>query len=149
MEYAGKSGRIAVFAFCSACVALAITFGLYYLTDYTRKKKKGSATDVFKSSSKVRGHESATSFEVELELAEILKANGHGEFTRGTISSLLELLERVEDHMLEKLLVALLNCSAFTTNQVVCPPPPTHPHSRRGLPIKMTGVLVGNFEKNL
>ena len=114
----GKGGRIILFAFCSAFAALAVTFSLYYLIDHKRNRIKGSTTDVLGSLSKHHEEKTQTSFAVELELKEILKANGHGEFTKGTISKLLGLLERVEDHMLEKLLVALLNCSAFTTNQV-------------------------------
>lgn len=119
MESTGKTARVVLFAVCSACAALALTFGLYYLREYEGKKKKGRSTNVFESLLKARGNESGSSFAIDRELTEILKENGHGELTKGTISSLLELLEKVEDHMLEKLLVALLNCSAFTTNQVI------------------------------
>lgn len=119
MESPGKAARIAVFAFCSACAALTLAISLYYLRDYKKNRKKLSVPNILDSTRKVREDKSAGSFAVELELAEILKENGHGEFTKGTISSLLEMLERVDDCMLEKLLVALLNCSAFTTNQVL------------------------------
>lgn len=115
-----KTARIVVFAVCSACAAFAVAFSLYYLRDHKRNRKKESVPNI--SNSKVREEKDASSFGVELKLEEILKENGHGEFTKGTISSLLGMLERVEDHMLEKLLVALLNCSAFTTNQVICRP---------------------------
>ena len=113
----GKGARFLAFAFCSVA-ALAVTIGLYYLKDYKRNRKKGRNADVLDPSMKVQEEERPVSFAVELELAEILKENGHGEFSKGTIFSLLGMLERVEDNMLEKLLVALLNCSAFTTNQV-------------------------------
>lgn len=119
MEATRKTTRIVLFGVCAACAALAITFGIYYLREYKGKKKKGSITDVFESLHKLREDDSGSSFVIKQELAEILNENGHGEFTKGTMASLLELLEKVEDHMLEKLLVALLNCSAFTTNQVV------------------------------
>lgn len=109
----GKGARFLAFAFCSVA-ALAVTIGLYYLKDYKRNRKKGRNADVLDPSMKVQEEERP----VSLELAEILKENGHGEFSKGTIFSLLGMLERVEDNMLEKLLVALLNCSAFTTNQV-------------------------------
>lgn len=118
MESPGKVARIAVFAFCSACAALTVAISLYYLRDYKKTRKKGSVQHILDSTRKICEEERAGSFAVELELAEILKENGHGEFTKGTISSLLGMLERVDDCMLEKLLVALLNCSAFTTNQV-------------------------------
>ena len=123
MEATGKTTRIVLFGVCSACAALAITFGIYYLREYKGKKEKGSITDVFESLHKLREDDSSSSFVIKQELAEILNENGHGEFTKGTMASLLELLEKVEDHMLEKLLVALLNCSAFTTNQVVVAKP--------------------------
>ena len=115
MESAGKSPRLFVFALCSACAALALAISLYYTRDYRKKRKKGSTSNILDSIGKCEG---PSSFGEELELAEILKDNGRGEFRKGTISSLLGMLERVDDVMLEKLLVALLNCSAFTTNQV-------------------------------
>ena len=115
MESAGKSTRVFVFAFCSACAALALAISLYYTRDYKKNRKKGSTSNILDSTGKC---DEPCSFGEELELAEILKENGRGEFRKGTISSLLGMLERVDDLMLEKLLVALLNCSAFTTNQV-------------------------------
>jgi len=115
MESAGKSARVLVFAFCSACAAVALAISLYYARDYKKKRKKGSTPSVLDSTGK---REELSSFGEELGLAEILKDNGRGEFGKGTISSLLGMLERVDDLMLEKLLAALLNCSAFTTNQV-------------------------------
>ena len=118
MEDGGRGARIIAFAFCSAIAAFAVTISVYYLRNYKRNRKKGSYTGIFNPSSTVHEVKSLTSSAVELDLAKILKENGHGEFAKGTISSLLGMLEKVEDHMLEKLLVALLNCSAFTTNQV-------------------------------
>ena len=115
MEFAGKSGRVLVFVFCSACAALALAISLYYARDYKEKRKKGSNSNIEDWTEKC---EEPSSFVEELELPEILKENGRGQFRKGTISSLLGMLERVDDLMLEKLLVALLNCSAFTTNQV-------------------------------
>ena len=117
MELPRKAAKIAVFAFCSACAALTLAFSVYYLTDYSKNRKKDP--NILFPPSKIREEKIAGSFALELELAEILKENGHGEFTKGTISSLLGMLDRVDDSMLEKLLVALLNCSAFTTNQVI------------------------------
>ena len=117
MESAGKSARVVVFVVCSACAALAVAISLYYTRDYKKKRKKGSTSNILDSTGKC---EEPSSFGEELELAEILKQNGRGEFRKGTISSLLGMLERVDDLMLEKLLIALLNCSAFTTNQVRC-----------------------------
>lgn len=117
MESAGKGARVLVFAFCSACAALAVAISLYYTRDYKKNRKKGSIPNISDPPRKCE-EPSASSFAEELELAEILKENGRGEFRKGTISSLLRMLERVDDLMLEKLLVALLNCSAFTTNQV-------------------------------
>lgn len=118
MEDGGRGARIIALAFCSAIAAFAVTISVYYLRNYKRNRKKGSCTGIFNPSSTVHEVKSLTSSAVELDLAKILKENGHGEFAKGTISSLLGMLEKVEDHMLEKLLVALLNCSAFTTNQV-------------------------------
>lgn len=115
----GKATRVVVFAFCSACAALAVALSLYYMRDYKRNRKKGSVPNILDSTLKEREDNTESSFAVELELAEILKENGHGEFTKGTISSLLGMLERVDDRMLERFLVVLLNCSAFTTNQVL------------------------------
>lgn len=115
MDSTGRSARVLVFALCSACAAVALAVSLYYARDYKKKRKKGSTSNILDSSGKC---EEPSSFGAELELAEILTENGRGEFEKGTISSLLEMLERVDDLMLEKLLVALLNCSAFTTNQV-------------------------------
>ena len=115
MESAGKSARVLVFVFCSACAALALAISLYYARDYKKKRKNGSTSNIEDWTDKC---EEPSSFVEELELAEILKENGRGQFRKGTISSLLGMLERVDDLMLEKLLVALLNCSAFTTNQV-------------------------------
>ena len=112
MESAGKSARVVVLVVCSACAALALAISLYYTRDCKKKRKKGNILD------STGRYEEPSSFGEELELAEILKENGRGEFRKGTISSLLGMLERVDDLMLEKLLVALLNCSAFTTNQV-------------------------------
>ena len=118
MESAGKSARVVVFVVCSACAALAVAISLYCTRDYKKKRKKGSTSNILDSTGKCV---EPSSFGEELELAEILKENGRGEFRKGTISSLLGMLERVDDLMLEKLLIALLNCSAFTTNQVRCP----------------------------
>ena len=118
MEGGGREARIVLYAVCSAFAALAVTVSLYYLRDCKRNRKKGSNADILDSSMKDQGEKDSTSFTEELELVEILKENGHGEFTKKTISSLLRMLERVQDHMLYKLLVALLNCSAFTRNQV-------------------------------
>lgn len=117
MELPGRAAKVAVFAFCSACAALTLAVSVYYLTDYKKNRKK--YPKILFPPSEMRGEKIAGSFAMELELAEILKENGHGEFTKGTISSLLGMLERVDDRLLEKLLVALLNCSAFTTNQVI------------------------------
>lgn len=118
MEGGGRGARIIICAVCSVFAALAVTISLYYLRDCKRNRKKGSNADILDSSMKDQGEKDSTSFTGKLELAEILKENGHGEFTKNTISSLLRMLERVQDHMLDKLLVALLNCSAFTRNQV-------------------------------
>ena len=118
MEGGGRGARIALYAVCSAFAALAVTISLYYLRDCKRNRKKGSKKGILHSSLRVPDEEATTSFTEELELAEVFKDNGHGEFTRKTISSLLRMLDRVQDHMLDKLLVALLNCSAFTRNQV-------------------------------
>ena len=115
MESVGKSPRVLVFVLCSACAAVALAISLYYTRDYKKKRKKGNTASILDSRGK---REESCSFGEELELAEILKENGRGEFRKGTISSLLGMLERVDDLMLEKLLAALLNCSAFTTNQV-------------------------------
>lgn len=116
MGFSVKGRRVLLLAFFSTFAALAVSFSLYYLINYTRGRKKGGFIDVYKN----RDEEKTPprSVTVDLELADILKENGHGEFTKGTIYKLLELLEKVEDCMLEKLLGALLNCSAFTTNQV-------------------------------
>ena len=115
MESVGKRPRVLVFVLCSACAAVALAISLYYTRDNKKKRKKGNTASILDSRGK---REEPCSLGEELELAEILKGNGRGEFRKGTISSLLGMLERVDDLMLEKLLVALLNCSAFTTNQV-------------------------------
>lgn len=115
MEFSVKGRRVLLLAFFSTFAALAVSFSLYYLIDYKRGRKKGSFIDIYKN---LDQEKTPSCVAVDLELAEILKENGHGEFTKGTIYKLLELLEKVEDCMLEKLLVAFLNCSAFTTNQV-------------------------------
>lgn len=116
MESAGKSARVLVFVVCTACAAVALAISLYYTRDNKKKRKKGGTPSILDSIGKREPEPSL--FGEELELAEILKENGRAEFRKGTISSLLGMLERVDDLMLEKLLVALLNCSAFTTNQV-------------------------------
>ena len=115
MAFSVKGRRVLLLAFVSTFAALAVSFSLYYLINYKRGRKKGGFIDVYKNRD---GEKTPSSVAVDLELAEILKENGHGEFTKGTIYKLLELLEKVEDCTLEKLLGALLNCSAFTTNQV-------------------------------
>lgn len=115
MGFSVKGRGVLVLAFFSTFAALTVSFSLYYLIDYKRGRKKGGFIDVYKNLDEEKTPSSVT---VDLELAEILKENGHGEFTKETIHKLLELLEKVEDCMLEKLLGALLNCSAFTTNQV-------------------------------
>ena len=115
MAFSVRGRRVLLLAFFSTFAALAVSFSLYYLINYRRGRKKGGFIDVYKNRD---GEKTPSSVTVDLELAEILQKNGHGEFTKGTIYKLLELLEKVEDCTLEKLLGALLNCSAFTTNQV-------------------------------
>ncbi|KAM7442551.1 Armadillo repeat containing [Porites harrisoni] len=114
MAFSVKGRRVLLLAFFSTFAALAVSFSLYYLINYKRGRKKGGFIDVYKNRD---GEKTPSSVTEDLELAEILKEHGHGEFTKGTMYKLLELLQKVEDCTLEKLLGALLNCSAFTTNQ--------------------------------
>ncbi|XP_068714483.1 armadillo repeat-containing protein 10-like isoform X3 [Montipora foliosa] len=115
MEGSWKSARIAFYAFCSTFAFVTLAFTVYYLTNHKGSRKKNRITDT-----SIRLHDetaASCSFCDESELAEILKKNGHGEFAKGKISSLLRFIETAETHMVEKLLVILLNCSAFTANQ--------------------------------
>lgn len=114
MEGGGRGARIIFFTFCSAFAALAVSMTIYYLRKHKGMKKK----DTSDLSRGEREEKASISFAEEIELADVLKQNGHGEYTKATISSLLRLLERVNDLTLEKLLVILSNCSAFTRNQV-------------------------------
>lgn len=115
MEGSWKSARIAFYAFCSTFAFVTLAFTIYYLTNHKGSRKKNRVTDT-----SIRLHDetaASCSFCEESELAEILEKNGHGEFAKGKISSLLRFIETAETHMVEKLLVILLNCSAFTANQ--------------------------------
>ena len=135
MEGSWKSARIAFYAFCSTFAFITLAFTVYYLTNHKGSRKTNRVTDT-----SIRLHDetaASCSFCDESELAEILEKNGHGEFAKGKISSLLRFIETAETHMVEKLLVILLNCSAFTANQVKClckvvsTTSPPHPHDVR------------------
>ena len=143
MAFSVKGRRVLLLAFFSTFAALAVSFSLYYLINYKRGRKKGGFIDVYKNRDREKTPSSVT---VDLELAEILKENGHGEFTKGTIYKLLELLEKVEDCTLEKLLGALLNCSAFTTNQVkYCVSYLTRIFQKSQMPRGLTGKGTDSF----
>lgn len=120
MAGTGKAVRIVLYVVCSTFAAATLAFTVYYLRNRKRSRKKerlnGPSIRPYDKSSL------ATSIdESETSLAEVLKENGHGEFSKGKISSLLRFIEVAETSTLEKLLVALLNCSAFTANQVKSP----------------------------
>ncbi|XP_074608639.1 armadillo repeat-containing protein 10-like isoform X4 [Acropora palmata] len=116
MSGTGRAARIVLYAVCSTFAAATLLFTLYYLRNRKRSRKKERITG---PSIRLYDQPSLATFidGSETSLAELLKENGHGEFSKGTISSLLRCIEVAETSMLEKFLVALLNCSAFTANQ--------------------------------
>ena len=121
MDSSVRLPRIFVLATCSVCAVLAVTFGLLFVRDYKRTRKKYHKDDNVDDSMKPE-HENTdldqTCLVVDPDLEKALEENGHGVFSRGALYSLLNLMRRVEDYSLEKLLTVLLNCSAFSANQV-------------------------------
>lgn len=116
MSGTGRAARIVLYAVCSTFAAATLLFTLYYLGNRKRSRKKERITG---PSIRPYDQPSLATFidESETSLAEVLKENGHGEFSKGTILALLRCIEVAETSTLEKFLVALLNCSAFTANQ--------------------------------
>ena len=117
MSGTGRAARIVLYAVCSTFAAATLLFTLYYLRNRKRSRKKERITG---PSIRPYDQPSLATFidESGTSLAEVLKENGHGEFSKGTILALLRCIEVAETSTLEKFLVALLNCSAFTANQV-------------------------------
>ena len=120
MAGTGSAARIVLYAVCSTFALATMVLTLYYLRNRKRSRKKERITG---PSIRPYDEPSLGTFidESGTALAEVLKENGHGEFSKGAISSLLRCIELAEPSTLEKFLVALLNCSAFTANQVKGP----------------------------